>query len=57
MNQWALFAYQHPLLCAIVCLVPWITALFCLAFYVLCGAVFGVNPFDPINGRRPDHEN
>ena len=41
-----LFAYRHPAIAAIICFVPPIMVWFCGTFYILCGAVFGINPFE-----------
>jgi len=41
-----IFAHYHPALCAIICFVPPAMIWFCGTFYILSGAVFGVNPFE-----------
>jgi len=52
MDPWLLFAYKHTAIAAVICFVPISTALFCAAFYVGCGALFGVNPFDDLSKTR-----
>lgn len=46
MNIWLFFAFEHPMLTFVLTFYVWANVFFCVAFYVGCAALFGVNPFD-----------